>query len=127
MQLSQKSLKKLRTILLEITPEITDVLDEIAKINKMRLDNEGTSKEDAFNKGIDVTKELIDMLLVRKYDSIIKIIAALYETKPSRLEEKTVGEITDMIFDTLSDESLMRFFPRSRPLARRTPAAILQK
>ena len=122
MYLSQKSLKKLRKILLEITPEITAVLDEFGNINKLRMNTDET--DDADVKGIEVIKEIIDMLLIRQYDRIVKIIASLYEIKPNTLEEKTVAEITDMIFDTLSDETLMRFFPQLRLLMRKTPSAI---
>jgi len=122
MYLSQKSLKKLRKILLEITPEITAVLDEFGNINKLRMNTDEDGDTDG--KGIEVIKEIIDMLLIRQYDRIVKIIASLYEIKPNTLEEKTVTEITDMIFDTLSDETLMRFFPQLRLLTRKTPSAI---
>ena len=124
MHLSQKSLKKMRSILLEVTPEITSVLDEFGSINKLRTNHDEQNEDTAAEKGIEVMKEILDMLLVRQYDRIVKIIASLYEIKPAALEEKTVAEITDMIFDTLTDETLMRFFPQLRPLARRTPSAI---
>ena len=124
MYLSQKSLKKLRKILLEVTPEITAVLDEFSNINKLRGSVDASNEEEAADKGIEVIKDIIDMLLIRQYDRIVKIIASLYEIKPNTLEEKTVAEITDMIFDTLSDETLMRFFPQLRLLTRKTPSAI---
>ena len=125
MKLSEKNVEKLRVILLEITPEITGVVEELANIHKMRLSVDDASDEEAFSRGIDVAKEVMDMLLVRQYDSIMKIIAALNEMKLKELKEKTVGEVTKMVFDALSDEVLMSFFPRSRLLARRTPSAIL--
>ena len=123
MHLSQKSLKKLRKILLEITPEITAVLDEFTAINKLRTNAEANENESA-EKGIEIIKEVIDMLLVRQYERIVKIMAALYEIKPTTLEDKTVAEITDMIFETLADETLMRFFPQLRLYKQRTQSAI---
>ena len=116
MYLSQKSLKSLRKILLEITPEITAVLDEISNISKLRANADEVTEEEAAGKEFEAIKDIIDMVLVRQYNRIIKIVASLYEIKPNALEEKTVAEITDMIFNTLADETLMRFFPQLRLL-----------
>ena len=121
MLLSKKRVKKIREDMLEIVPEITGLLEDIAKISGAR-DKEGElSEAEAADNGIMVIKETIDMLLVRRYDGIIKILAVLYETKPDKLEEKEVGEVVGMIEETLTDELLMRFFPQLRRLARKTP------
>ena len=124
MVLSKKSVKKLRKILLEITPEITAILDDFMMINKMRADSANTNDEDASEKGITIIKEFLDMLLVRRYDGIIKILSTLYETTPAELEEKELGQIMDMGIETLSDGNLVRFFPQLGQLARRTQPAI---
>ena len=122
MTLSKKSLKKLRAILLEITPEITAILDDFLEINKMRQ-AAGQTEDDAAEKGTEIIKEFLDMLLVRRYDGIVKMLSAIYEIPPKELEEKELGAIIDMAVETLSDEALVRFFPQLRPLARRTPSA----
>ena len=127
MVLSKKSLKKLRMILLEITPEITAILDDFILINKMRGNAEELSDEEAADKGIEIIKEFLDMLLVRQYDSIVKILSALYEIAPGELEEKEIGEIMEMAIGTLSDEGLVRFFPQLGLLARRMQYAIYPK
>lgn len=120
MCLSQKSLKSMRGIILGITPEITVLLDEYSKINKLRANADEANAEEATRKGIEVIIEILDMFLVRQYDCIIKIIASLYEIKPSVLEDKTVEEISNMIFDTLTDETLQRLFPQLRLLAQKS-------
>ena len=123
MNLSKKSLKKLRSILLEITPEITAILDDFLEINKLRQAQPETTEDAAANRGIEVIKQFIDMLLVRRYEGIIKILAALYEISPKTLEEKELGQIVDMGLETLSDEALVRFFPQLGQLARKIPSA----
>ena len=124
MILSKKSLKKLREVLLEITPEITAIMDDFTAINKMRGNLEETSNEEAMDKGLEIIKEFIDMLLVRRYEGIVKILSALYDIPVKKLEDKEVGQIVDMIMETLSDESLARFFPQLRLLARKTESVI---
>ena len=124
MTLSKKSLKKLRGILLEVTPEITAILDDFMAINKMRSTASDMSEEDAADAGVTVVKELLDMLLIRRYDGIIQILAALYEVTPDELEDRNLGEIMDMITETLSDEAPVRFFPQFGQLARKTRPAI---
>jgi len=123
MNLSKKSLKKLRAILLEITPEITAILDDFLEINKLRQAQPETTPEAAADTGIEVIKQFLDMLLVRRYEGIIKILAALYEISPKTLEEKELGQIVDMGLETLSDEALVRFFPQLGQLARKMPSA----
>ncbi|MCL2572576.1 MAG: hypothetical protein FWE11_09255 [Defluviitaleaceae bacterium] len=123
MTLSKKSLKKLRAILLEITPEITAILDDFLEINKMRQGSGELSEEATADRGIEVIKQFLDMLLVRRYDGIVKILATIYEIPPKELEEKEVGEIMDMGMATLADEALVRFFPQFGQLARRTQSA----
>ena len=114
------SLKKIRAAVLEITPLITGILDEVEKISKMRLDPKEATETQGTTKGIEIVKEYIDMLFMRQYDSIVKIIAALYGISPDEMEEKTLPEITEMIRETLSSKVLMSFFPRLRGLARKT-------
>jgi len=121
MNLSKKSLKKLRAILLEITPEITAILDDFLEINKLRQAQPETTDE--ATTGIEVIKQFLDMLLVRRYEGIIKILAALYEISPKALEEKELGQIVDMGLETLSDEALVRFFPQLGQLAHKMPSA----
>ena len=123
MVLSKKSLKRLREILLEITPEITAILDDFMLINKLRGNPDEMNEEEAAGKGIEVIKEFLDMLLVRRYAGMVKILAALYETTPNKLEEKPLGDIMDMVVDTLLDENLARFFPQLRLLARKIQSA----
>jgi hypothetical protein len=123
MVLSKKSLKRLREILLEITPEITAILDDFMRVNKLRGKPEEMDAEEAADKGIAVIKEFLDMLLVRRYDSMLKILAALYETTPDKLETKELGEIMEMVVETLLDENLARFFPHLRLLALRMQSA----
>jgi len=123
MTLSKKSLKKLRAILIEITPEITAILDDFLEINKMRTSpGETTADEDA-GRGIEVIKQFLDMLLVRRYEGIVKILASLYEIPEKELEEKELGQIMDMGMETLADEALVRFFPQFAPLAQKMPSA----
>jgi len=124
MQLSKKSLKKLRAALLEITPEVTAILDDFTKVNNLRAKPGEMSEEDAAVKGVEIIKEFIDMLLVRQYDGILRVLAALYEVTIEELEEKEVGEIVEMVIETLQDEALLRFFPRSRLLTRKMQSAI---
>ena len=121
MNLSKKSLKKLRAILLAITPEITAILDDFLEINKMRQAQ--TTEDESASKGIEIIKQFLDMLLVRRYEGIIKILAALYEISPKTLEEKELGQIIDMGLETLSDEALVRFFPQLGQLAQKMPSA----
>ena len=123
MTLSKKSLKKLRAILLEITPEITAILDDFLEINKMRQVSGEASDEDSASRGVDVIKQFLDMLLVRRYENIVKILSALYEIPAHELEEKELGQIVDMGMETLADEALVRFFPQLGPLARKMPYA----
>ena len=47
MHFSKKSLKKIREILLEITPEITEILDEVRRIGAMRVQPGKLSEEEA--------------------------------------------------------------------------------
>lgn len=124
MVLSKKSLKKLRMILLEITPEITAILDDFVLINKMRGNSEELNDDESTDRGIKIIKEFLDMLLVRQYDSILGILSALYEIAPEELEEEEIGDIMEMVVETLSDEGLVRFFPQLGLLARRMQSAI---
>jgi len=110
MKLSEKSTEKLRVILLEIIPEIPNLVKDLESISKMR----SSSGEVTFDKSIDILKEMMDMLLVRQYNRIMKILAALHEIEIEELKEKSLGEVIEMIFDTLSDESFMRFFSAVR-------------
>lgn len=123
MVLSKKSLKKLRAALLEITPEITAILDDFIAMNKERGNVGQLSEEEATGKGIELVKGFMDMLLVRQYDGIVRILSVLYELEPGELEEKELGEIIDMVIDTLSDEGLLRFFPQLGLLGRRMRSA----
>ena len=123
MTLSKKSLKKLRAILLKITPEITAILDDFLEINRLRQTPDEATEEETANRGIEVIKQFLDMLLVRRYEGIVKILAAIYEIPAKDLEEKELGQIVDMGIETLSDEALVRFFPQLRPLARKMPSA----
>lgn len=121
MQLSKKKLKRMRADLLAITPDIHLILDDIEALQKMKLpktkkDGEQTSQAELEATGIAMVKEAIDMLLVRQYDGIVKILATINEIDPDVLEEKELGEIVDMIFEMLSDKMLFRFFPRLRRL-----------
>ena len=114
MVLSKKSLKNLRGILLDVTPEITAILDDFVLINKTH-GNAGTlPDEEAAAKGAEIIKEYRDMLLVRQYDGIVKILSALYEVDIEDIEEKEFGEVMNMIVNILLDEGLMRFFPQLR-------------
>ena len=119
MTLSKKSLKKLRAILLEITPEITAILDDFLEINRMRQ----AVGDEAADNGVEIIKQFLDMLLVRRYDGILKMLSAIYEIPPRDLEEKELGEIIDMAMETLADKALVRFFPQLQPLAPKTPSA----
>jgi len=126
MQLSKKKVKRMKQDLLEIIPEITAILDELSTILDMRLpkkDAEGNDVDssDAMKTGFSMLKEFIDVLLVRQYDSIIKVIAVIYELDRDELEDKEMGELVDMVYETLSDEMLLRFFPRLRRLVPKTP------
>ena len=123
MHLSKKSLGKTRKILLDITPEITGIMDELAKLSKTRVNPGEISEEEAAIKGIEMAKDVLDMLVVRQYDGIVKILCALYETKRTDLESKELGEIVEMIEETLQDQMLMRFFPRLRLLKQKTQSA----
>jgi len=124
MQLSKKSLKELRSILLEITPEVTVILDEFTAINQIRSngqsDQDGQSEESAAERGISVIKEFIDMLLVRQYDRIVKILSVLHGVTPKKFEEKPLSDVITMVEETLSDEALVRFFPQLRLLKQKT-------
>lgn len=123
MVLSKKSLKNLRGILLDVTPEITAILDDFMLVNKMRGAAEGVSDEEMSGKGLDVFKEFLDMLIFRQYDGLVKILSALYEIEPDELEAKALGEIMDMVVGILLDEGLMRFFPQLGLWGRRMQSA----
>ena|GEM_PF-1879426 len=123
-KLSEKSLDKMREIFLAITPEISELLGEFKKIDDMKFSpgqkiGENISQAEATGRGIDMVKKIIDILLDKQYDRIIKILAAIYEIKGDELEEKSLGEVYDMITDTLSDRLFVNFFPRFRSLAQK--------
>jgi len=124
MKLSKKSLKSIRAILLEVTPEITAILDEVRNIGDIRGAAGTLGEAEAATRGVEVVKELVDVLLVRQYDRIVKILGALHEVAPEELEEKPLEEVVDMVADTLSDEMLLRFFPQLGLLRRETPSSI---
>ena len=123
MVLSKKKLKKIRAALLEITPEITAILDDIINVNNMRGKAGELSPDEAAGRGITIIKEFIELLLVRQYDAILRVLAALFETSPSELEDLEFGVIVAMVDETLADEMLFRFFPRLRLLAPKTQSA----
>jgi len=122
--MSKKSVKKLRETLLVIMPEITAILDDLTVINKMRNGADELSDDEAIDKGLEMFKEFIDMLLVRQYDGIIRILSAIYEIEAKKLEEKEFGEVMDMLMETLSDEAFMSFFPQLGLWGQRTRLAI---
>jgi len=124
MKLSSKSLKTIRAILLQITPDISPILDELTQLSKKRVNAGDVSEDEAAAKGIEIIVEMVEILLDRQYDKILRILAALYETSPDELEEKEFGEIINMVEETLKDEVLMRFFPRFARLKRKTPLDI---
>ena len=125
MKLSKKSLRRIRAILLEVTPEITAILDEVKNIGAVRSASGGAlSEAEAATRGVEIVKELVDVLLVRQYDRIVRILAALHEVEPEELEDKPLEDVVDMVADTLSDDMLLRFFPQLRLLRRETPSAI---
>jgi len=129
MKFFEMKLKEQRDVLLEITPEITAIVDEITAIRKMQAQNnlieEETEKESVKEQSVTVIKDVVDLLLVRRFDNIIRIVAALDGVTPEWVEsEKSLLDIGDMIFDTLSNERLSRFFPRLRLLTQKTQSAI---
>ena len=106
MTLSKKSLKKIREITLEITPEITVIMKDITETGK------GAGAESA---GFDFIEEYVNVLLSKRYENILKILSAIYETESADLEEKTIEEIINMVVETLNDKVLLRFFPQLQP------------
>lgn len=122
MVIAKRSLKKLRAMLLEITPEITAILDDVTAVNAMRAKSGEVTDEEATKRGVEVLKEFLDLFLVRQYDAVVRVMACLYSMTPEEIEEKEAGEIKDMIFTgILQDDLLVSFFPRLRLLAPKTP------
>jgi len=109
-------------MLLEITPEITAILDDVTAVNAMRAKSGEVTDEEATKRGVEVLKEFLDLFLVRQYDAVVRVMACLYSMTPEEIEEKEAGEIKDMIFTgILQDDLLVSFFPRLRLLAPKTP------
>jgi hypothetical protein len=117
MRLSSKCVKKIREIVLEITPEITVILDAVASIHGMRHKSGDVSMEEAAKTGAKMFSEVINVLFSTCYDSIIKIISVLYEITPETVEDIPLEEMVDMIVETFQDKTLLRFFPRLARLA----------
>ena len=126
----EMKLKKQRTVVLEITSEITSIIDEIAALSKIKIDESPDNvieieKDSMSIHGATALKEIIHVLLVNRYDNILNVLAMLDDTTPERLEnEKSLFDIGDMIFDALSNERLMRFFPRLNQLTQKTQSDI---
>ena len=59
----------------------------------------------------------MNLLLVRQYERVVRVLSALFKMEASEVEEKSMLEISDMIIAVLQDELLMRFFPQLRRLA----------
>ena len=122
MKISERSIKEARNILLAITPDLTAILDELNRINKMRISDATStpSQQDAVERGIEVIKELLTVILDTQYDAFTRVLGALYDMKSSEFEVLTIEAVIKMIEETLSDEMLVRFFPSLRRLARKT-------
>ena len=104
-----------------IAAETAKDAKSIAAAKQLRLDAANAMSEaeaEASERGISMIKDIIDILLNKQYEGILKIIALLHGTTPEKLEEeKSIFDLVDMIFDTLSSEKLTRFFPQLRRLA----------
>ena len=105
--------------MLEITPEVTAILDDFISVNNKRGKKDELSAEEASARGIEVIKEFIDMIVVRRYDGVVRILAAIYEISTEEVEKKTLAEIVAMLKETLADELIISFFPRLKPLAQK--------
>jgi len=62
--------------------------------------------------------DLVELFLQdENYEKLLKVVAALYNTTPSVLdEEKGILEVVEMAIDALNNPILLRFFPQLRPL-----------
>jgi len=124
MKISEMPLKKLRNILLQITPEITAILDDFTSIEGMRKKPDDISVEEAAKLGVKIIKEYINLFLTRQYESIVMVLAALYSVSIDEIEDKSLNEIIEMIEETLQDKLLLRFFPSLGRLSRKIPSDI---
>jgi hypothetical protein len=109
MKISQKSNRELREILLRVLPHIEGLLDEAAAFNAAR--GKGLSEVEATDRGIKLTKDLLDAILRRRYDAIMAILAALRGVAVSQMDEMPFGETLALVAEVLCDEGLWRFFP----------------
>jgi len=88
---------------------------EILKVEA--LEAVDAAETEALESGFKIIRESIDILLNKQYNGIVKIIATLYGTTPEKLEEeKSLFDLTDMVYETLANEKLMSFFPQLRRL-----------
>jgi len=130
MKFFEMKLDEQRNVLLEIMPEITIVMNELVNTSNAKRDSVVTNRAEDKEKsaiilGLEVVNDVINIILVNRYDSIVNILAALDATTAKKLKsEKSIFDLGDMILDALSNERLMRFFPQLRLLAKRTQSAI---
>jgi putative transposon-encoded protein len=122
MKISQITPKKMKRMVLEITPYITGILKDVRDINKLRGTSGEISEEEAADRGVDVITGMIDMLFVRQYDGIIKIISVLFEKTVDEIENTPMSAIVDMVKEIIGDRVITSFFPRLRRLVPTTPS-----
>ena len=101
----------------EATPErIDDALNDMLKNMLNTIISSHTTGE-SLEKFANMASEFLDMLLVRQYERVVRVLSVIFKMEESAIEEKSMFEISDMIISVLQDELLMRFFPQLRRLA----------
>jgi hypothetical protein len=83
------------------------------------------AKSEEIENGFALISDAVDALINRQYGGVLAIISALYGTTPEALEEeKSLFDIIDMIYETLGNEKLARFFPQLQRFAPKTQSDI---
>lgn len=155
MKLSQMTPKRLKEVVLAITPDVKPITESLKKIVQIQKEaaqsgynaaNEQAkliTEDPAIPKavqaelqlyvrqslataanagstdgGLAIFDQIIQTVFVDCYQNIINILAVLNDVSVEEIEQKTILDIQNMVFEILQDKMLVNFFPQLGQLAK---------
>jgi hypothetical protein len=119
--------------ILEITPDIQPIFDELARIDGLKIDAAGKKQEEIdtsklIEKGGETLVAYIHMILETHEERIFRVLSRITGISENNLmDDYDIIDIIKMAVETITNKRLLPFFPQFAPLAARLRSAISQK
>lgn len=112
MRLSELSTDAAASVLLSITPALSNILKDPDLRNKIgkKADLKDKSVIGIYTAGLEKINEIIPFLLDTHKADVYEILAALNKTTPDKIAEQNILVTMTQIMETVKDKDLIDFF-----------------